>query len=117
MEFVIKKDDENPSGLICLEDLKSLIKDNKELDSIKNTISEIDNNLERLVKNMPKDITKSDILKLVSNNTVASFKAINITNIESIEKSKIIPLGTIYYNEKLDKVRLKTKKGWINLNN
>ena len=116
MILLTKRDDSNPSGLYDLTDLISLL--NKNNEELLGQIEELKLELDKTKKSIPKPvkINKTVILDKLTDKKVVKFKGVNISNVGNIEKDEDILNGTIYYNEKLNLLRLKATNGWKSLN-
>jgi len=110
MEILIKKGGAGDPSTASIHKLSELL----EIGSIKNDIKKLISSLETL-QSIPK-LSKNDVLDMLIGEFLTKADIINLSQPGSIEKQKNIPKGIVYYNESLDKLRLNTKKGWIDLN-
>ena len=110
MEILIKKGSNGNATTTSVKELGELL----EVTPIKVKVRKLIESLDSL-KNEPK-LTKKDVLAMVEGEFLTKGECFNLSQPGSIEKQQNVPLGIIYYNEVLDKLRLNTKNGWINVN-
>lgn len=110
MEFLIKKGSgKNNQTTTNLQEISELL----DISSIKVQLQYFKSVVEE-IKKLPK-LDKELILNLVKNDVIYRGEVLNITYPASVEKNDNIPVGSIYYNLTIDKVRIKKKNGWENL--
>jgi len=108
MEFLLKKIQGRLVNTATLDQVKEQLgwdDFNKDIKTLKKELISL--------KKLPE--TK-DIEKLFNKKFIEAEKILNITKAASIEKDNKIKPGTIYFNVKLDAIRLKKKLGWVTLN-
>ena len=110
MEILIKKGTNGESPTTNIKELSELL----EIASIRSQIRKLIDLVNEL-KPTPKT-TKKEVLEMTKGEYLTSGTSINLSQPGSIEKQKDIEIGMIYYNENLDKIRLNSKNGWININ-
>jgi hypothetical protein len=110
MEILIKKGSNGDASTTSIKEIAELL----EITPLRVQIRKMIESLESL-KNVPK-LTKKDVLDMLIGEFLTKEIAINLSQPGSIEKQKNVPLGIIYYNEVLDKLRLHSKNGWVDVN-
>lgn len=103
-----KKTKDNPKGIYTLSDLT------KEL-QLKQFHQKIEEQ-KQLIENLTFDKFRAEVSDMIFELLLNHGAALNVTNVEDIEKNKMIKPGTIYFNTKTGRFRGKLKSKWITLN-
>ncbi|GAF68160.1 unnamed protein product [marine sediment metagenome] len=109
MDFILKKL-QGGKNTVTLQELKEKL----ELARLKKDLVDTKANIKELQK-VPK-MDGKQLKDLISDDFLTKGEAINLINAASIEKDDKIKEGTVYYNNKLQRIRLKTTIGWVSLN-
>lgn len=110
MEILIKKGSNGDATTTSIKELGELLN----ISPLRVQVRKLVDSLESF-KSVPK-LTKKDVLDMLIGEFLTPDIAINLSYPGSIEKEVNVPFGIVYYNENLDKLRLHTKSGWIDLN-
>lgn len=105
MEILIKKDNTGKSSA-SLQELADLI----QLSHLKKQMRDFQLLFEKFKVEYKPD--KKDILAATSSEYLKRGDVLITKIVGSVEKNESLPTGSIYYNEEMDALRLKTKQGW-----
>jgi len=108
MEILLKRDGSEKTTT-NIKELAELL----DIASVRLQLKRITDSIEEL-KKVPK-IDKKAVLNMIKDEFLTKGEVLNIISASSIEKEKNVPVGILYYNDKLDEIRLHSKNGWVTL--
>ena len=108
MEFLLKKTQGSKKNSATFQELIKKL----ELAHLQKNQAAIKKDMDELKK-----LTKTeDLEKIIDKKNKSLGELFNLVHAPSIEKNDDVGVGTVYFNTKTDKLRLKIKSGWVTVN-
>lgn len=109
MEILIKKNSGSDKTTTSIKEISELL----DITSIKTQLTYLKSVIEE-TKRLPK-LEKDTLIPILKDEFINKGELINLTFPASIEKDDKIKVGSVYYNNVTDSIRIKKKSGWTNL--